>query len=166
MICSTCHAPLPYGARFCSHCGTTAPAFTVQPVVVDRVSSHLQTLGVLWLVYSVLRVVKGLTGAFIVHGFLHPRVFGPFAADAWPHPFVLGLWPFVWTSLVLSVAAAGITAYALLTRQPWGRVIAIVFACFALLHPLLGTALGIYTLWVLAPRSAALAYGAATAQRV
>jgi len=33
----------------------------------------------------------------------------------------------------------------------WARMLAIVFGCFSLLDIPLGTALGIYTLWVLLP---------------
>jgi hypothetical protein len=36
-------------------------------------------------------------------------------------------------------------------RRPWARSLAIVLAVIALLHPPFGTALGIYTLWVLLP---------------
>ena len=160
MICASCGTHLPPNAHFCSRCGTV---ITPQTTIADRVTRHLPTLGVLWLIYACLRVVKGVTGAFIFHGYFHHHgVFAPWAADAWPHPFVFAILPIVWTSLLLSVAAAGITAYALLTRQPWGRTVAIVFAVFALLHPLLGTALGIYTLWVLVPRDSAVSYSNVT----
>jgi len=63
-----------------------------------------------------------------------------------------GLWPIAIFSLMTSVACILLTGFALLTRQTWGRVLAIVFAIFALFHPFLGTALGVYTLWVLGPR--------------
>ena len=36
-------------------------------------------------------------------------------------------------------------------RQPWARTLAIVLGCFSLLDMPFGTALGIYTLWVLLP---------------
>jgi hypothetical protein len=49
-----------------------------------------------------------------------------------------------------------------MTRQPWGRVLAIIFAILALIHLPLGTALGIYTLWVLAPGASADEYAAIT----
>jgi ABC-type glycerol-3-phosphate transport system permease component len=62
------------------------------------------------------------------------------------------LWPMALFSIMMSVGCTVLTGYALLTRQPWGRVLAIIFAIFALIHFPLGTALGIYTLWVLAPR--------------
>ncbi len=48
----------------------------------------------------------------------------------------------------------------LLTRQSWGRVLAIVAGVLVLFKPVLGTALGIYTLWVLAPSVSAMEYDA------
>ena len=56
-------------------------------------------------------------------------------------------------SLVL--AAAGFAAgWGLLERRPWARTLAIVVAIIALLNPIIGTLLGIYTLWVLLPSDA------------
>jgi hypothetical protein len=56
-------------------------------------------------------------------------------------------------SLVL--ASLGFVAgWGLLERRPWARTLAIVVAIIALLNPILGTILGIYTLWVLLPSDA------------
>jgi hypothetical protein len=63
-------------------------------------------------------------------------------------------------SLMVSVGCVVLTGWALLTRQPWGRIFAIVFGVIALIHFPLGTALGIYTLWVLAPRLSGDQYAA------
>jgi hypothetical protein len=49
-------------------------------------------------------------------------------------------------------------AWGLFARQPWARVLGIVLACFALIRIPFGTALGIYTLWVLAPESSGREY--------
>ena len=74
-----------------------------------------------------------------------------------------GLWPMASFSLMVNVGCILLTGYALLTRQPWGRVLAIIFGVIALIHFPLGTALGIYTLWVLAPRTSGDQYAAALA---
>jgi hypothetical protein len=48
------------------------------------------------------------------------------------------------------VAGGGIlVGWGLLKFQPWARMAAIVLGIVSLLHPPFGTALGIYTLWVL-----------------
>jgi hypothetical protein len=52
----------------------------------------------------------------------------------------------------LILAAAGFAAgWGLMERRPWARTLAIIVAVIALLNPILGTVLGIYTLWVLLP---------------
>ena len=52
--------------------------------------------------------------------------------------------------LPLVSGAAGIAAgWGLLQRQPWARILAIVLGCTSLFDMPFGTALGIYTLWVL-----------------
>jgi uncharacterized membrane protein (DUF2068 family) len=54
--------------------------------------------------------------------------------------------------LFLASAALGfLTGWGLLKRQPWARMLAIVFGCFSLFDVPFGTALGVYTLWVLLP---------------
>ena len=49
-------------------------------------------------------------------------------------------------------------AWGLFERQPWARVLALVLGILALLRIPFGTALGIYTLWVLAPEESAHEY--------
>jgi len=54
--------------------------------------------------------------------------------------------------LILALAATGFFAgWGLLQREEWARTVALVVGFVALLRIPLGTALGIYTLWVLLP---------------
>jgi uncharacterized membrane protein (DUF2068 family) len=54
--------------------------------------------------------------------------------------------------LFLAGGVLGIIAgWGLLDRQPWARTLAIVLGVINLIHIPFGTALGIYTLWVLLP---------------
>ena len=54
--------------------------------------------------------------------------------------------------MFLICAALGIAAgWGLLARQPWARMLTIIFGAFSLVDIPFGTALGIYTLWVLLP---------------
>ena len=70
------------------------------------------------------------------------------------------LWGLLLTNgfLVVGSIIAAIVGYSLLTRRAWGRVLAIVAAVLVLFKPILGTALGIYTLWVLAPSVSGMEY--------
>jgi ABC-type spermidine/putrescine transport system permease subunit II len=77
-----------------------------------------------------------------------------------------GIWPLALSSLVVGLVLSLLAAYALMTRQPWGRVIGIICGILALVHPVLGTALGIYTLWVLAPSASGYEYAEISARHV
>ncbi len=59
--------------------------------------------------------------------------------------------PLITVVLTIRAILSAVAGIGLLRRASWGRVMTIVMAVLALIHPLLGTALGIYTLWVLAP---------------
>jgi hypothetical protein len=50
------------------------------------------------------------------------------------------------------------TGWGLLNREPWARIMALVLGFLALIHPPLGTALGVYTLWVLLPAESEAEY--------
>jgi hypothetical protein len=66
----------------------------------------------------------------------------------WPAIFPLLLYMAGGTLVIL--AAGGIcVGLGLMQRRLWARTAAIILAALALFHPPLGTALGIYTLWVL-----------------
>ncbi|HEY2039072.1 MAG TPA: hypothetical protein VGG95_05370 [Edaphobacter sp.] len=66
--------------------------------------------------------------------------------------------PVLVTMTVLMAVLAFVAGFSLLNRKSWGRVLAIVLAVLALLKFPFGTALGIYTLWVLAPATSAMEY--------
>jgi hypothetical protein len=56
-------------------------------------------------------------------------------------------------------AIAGLIAGGgLMAHSPWARMLTIVLGCISLIHFPLGTALGVYTLWVLAPQGASVEY--------
>lgn len=174
MVCQACGTQVPEGVHFCSKCGAqVTPAQPIyaaypqppMPMYVPRVNRHLQTVGVLWCVYGVYRVVTGLIGAvflraFTTHNFGNDLwMFG----ERWHGPFMpmwSGLWPLIVIATVFSAALALMVGYSLMTRRPWGRILAIIVAILALLKFPFGTALGIYTLWVLAPGASGLEYDA------
>jgi hypothetical protein len=115
------------------------------------VARHLSVLGVLWIIFSVLRLIPGV--AMMVLG--HMRF--PFMLMPVPAPIRLFLAPFLGAIglLVSAFAIAGVIAgWGLMARCPWARMLAIVLGCISLIHFPLGTALGIYTLWVLVPAGA------------
>lgn len=113
--------------------------------VQGRIAGHIRLLGIFWLALSVFRLIPGL---FLLV-FFNRNFWGLFPPDM-PR-FVFGLVHVVGL-LMLAGAVIGIIAgWGLLERQPWARMLTIVLGFFNLLDMPLGTALGIYTLWVLLP---------------
>jgi hypothetical protein len=85
----------------------------------------------------------------------------PFMLMPIPAPMRLFLAPFLGSIglLISGFAIAGVIAgWGLMARYPWARMLAIILGCISLIHFPLGTALGIYTLWVLVPEDAGAEY--------
>jgi len=107
-----------------------------------RIAGHVRLLGILWLAISAFRLIPGL--------FLMAFASSRLLPDEVPS-FVHALLPAI-GMVFLILAAIGIAAgWGLLARQSWARMLTIIFGAFSLVDIPFGTALGIYTLWVLLP---------------
>jgi zinc-ribbon domain len=146
MYCDQCGTQLPDNARFCSFCGKAFGAFAGAPGATSttgRVARHVRTLGILWLVLSSFRLIPGL---------VMMAIFGPGrryipGVPFFVHGIVSGI-----GILFVAAAVVGLAAgWGLIQRESWARMLAIVLGCLNLLDPPFGTAIGIYTLWVLLP---------------
>jgi len=147
MFCDRCGAAVD-GARFCPGCGKSfAPA---AGPVQGRVAAHVKTLGILWLVRAGLRLIP----AIFLTSFAH---YGSWWDGV---PFLPGVMRGIGTFFLISAIAGAIAGWGLLERRPWARMLAIVLGALAILDFPIGTALGAYTLWVLAPSSSDLEYRA------
>jgi hypothetical protein len=184
MVCMQCGTAVAAGVNFCPRCGAPL-AFPAAPpsypptsaytqytshIVTrpPRVESHLQTLGILWCVFAAYRAFAALIGIFVVKVISHGR----FGGGSWPfeHDFyfgwgpgtgwMAGLIPVIAATTALMVGLGVFVGYSLLNRKPWGRTLAIIAAVLALFKIPFGTALGIYTLWVLAPGQSGAEYDA------
>jgi hypothetical protein len=117
-----------------------------------RVAGNLRVLGILWIARGVLWIIPAIVLMSLGNLQLPPDV--PPEAQSFIHPLFSGLgWLFL-----LGGAAAFIAAWGLLDRAPWGRLYAIILGAIALVEVPLGTALGIYTLWVLLPETSEQEY--------
>lgn len=145
MFCDRCGTRLAEGQRFCPSCGKTAGAVPLMPVQ-GRIAGHVRLLGILWLASSAIHLIPGLflMAFFGNHGGILPP-------DA--PPFVSSLLHTIGLVLIAAAVLGLMAGWGLLERQPWARTLAIVLGCFQLLHVPFGTALGIYTMWVLLPAS-------------
>jgi len=152
MFCDQCGAQLQAGAPRCARCGKTVLGLI--ELRRSRVRDHVRLVGILWMAYSALHVVAGVVLLVVantifggVHGMIHIPNGPPPEVTVWLRPL---LSVFGW--LILAKAAFGFFAgWGLLQREEWARVVALVMGFIALLNVPVGTALGVYTLWVLLP---------------
>jgi hypothetical protein len=143
------------------------PPIPYQPAYQPRVERHVQTLGILWCVYGGYRALGGIVAAAILMGMSIPGFFGNWGGmrnspfPFMPHfPFMGILGAFVAVVTLVFAGLSFLVGFSLLNRKPWGRVLAMVVAILQLIKIPVGTALGVYTLWVLGPSASAAEYDA------
>jgi hypothetical protein len=169
MFCQQCGAQTSDTAQFCASCGKPTGAAPAMPVAAPsseqgRVSRNLNVIGALWIVSGALMLIATAWIMFLGHS-VFPSFAGDMAYGMSPFPghFPLGhmisaglLFAGFWLG-VLGVVNV-LAGWGLIERQPWARILCIILAFLALLRFPLGTALGIYTLWVLLPAPAGQEY--------
>lgn len=181
MYCANCGGPVQPGQNFCNRCGqATTPIPSASPTPVpfppsptlnatapvaapasaapcsgiprpSRVASHVQILGIIWIVVSFLRLIPAAVVMFIGHGGI-PFLTFPMRGFLMPIMGALGAY------LAITAIVGLLVGWGLIDRRPWARMFAIVIGCLKLIDFPLGTALGIYTLWVLASQGAEAEY--------
>lgn len=157
MFCDKCGAPAQPDQRFCARCGKEFAGRAVGFPRRSRVAEHIRLIGILWLALSALNAVVGVILFILASAvFAHLHELG--APSDVPAGFLHSLFGIIGT-LILAKAAVGFLAgWGLLQREPWARMLTIVLAFIALFNIPFGTALGIYTLWVLLPAGADAEY--------
>ena len=158
MFCDRCGAAVQTDQSFCSRCGKELTGGVVSFPRRSRVQEHVRLLGILWLALSAMNVLGGVILYVLANTlFVHlPEMSGERAATAWLHPFL----SFIAILIFVKGAAGFLAGWGLLQRESWARMLSIVLALLALLNIPFGTALGIYTLWVLLPAGADAEYEA------
>jgi hypothetical protein len=157
MFCDKCGAAAQPDQRFCSRCGKEFAGSAVGFPRRSRVAEHIRLLGIFWLAISALSAVAG-GGLLIVANTLLGHLHDLGAPSNVPSGFLRALAGTLGI-LVLAKSAAGfIAGWGLLQRLPWARILTIVLAFLALFNIPFGTALGIYSLWVLLPAGAGEEY--------
>jgi hypothetical protein len=113
-------------------------------------AQHVKILGVLHIVYAGFVLLAGIIVLVVmggIAGFIGATDHSPDSAAAVPILGAIGGFVFI-LLLVLSLPGL-IGGFGLLQFKPWARILTIVLSAFELLSVPLGTALGIYGLWVL-----------------
>lgn len=164
MYCSGCGQLIPPGQQFCSNCGrplvqATPLAAASAPWFYTRVHRHIQALSILWIAYGVWTLLGWLIAMSIFNG-MFSGYFGHWSRAPWAFPFghIPWLIPVITVVLVTRAILSFAAGIALINRLPWARVLAIVAGFFSILKPITGTALAIYTFWVLFPGASAQEY--------
>ena len=163
MFCDACGAAVQSGQAFCSRCGKQI----VGPVVAmqarpARVQSHIQVLGILWLAISAFNTIGGIILYIIANTlFAHMRDLG---APAAPTAFLRPLLSVVAIFVLAKGACGFIAGWGLMQREPWARIIALILGFLSLFNIPFGTAIGVYTLWVLLPAQSQQEYDALSAR--
>ena len=160
MFCNSCGANITPGHRYCPMCSKPVEGVVSFPSE-RRVANHLTLLGSLWIAYSVLSLF-GASVIFVLNRTLFAALsargeFGP------PGGFLRPLFAVIGTLILVKGAFSLIAGIGLLTRQRWARILALVMGCISLLNIPFGTAIGIYTIWVLLGENAEAEYRALAA---
>ena len=105
------------------------PAMMQMPMMSaqeGRLDQHVRILGMVWCLYAAWRLIA--THTFFLFGSTHHHLF--------------------------FVVLALLAGFGLLTRRSWARKLSLILGVLSLFNPPVGTALGVYTLWVLGSRAA------------
>jgi hypothetical protein len=165
MLCEGCGAAVQAGQAFCSSCGKQimGPMGVARPQP-GRVQSHIHLLAILWFALSAFHSLAGLF-LLILGTTLFPHLH---EMKGVPPDVPTGFLSALFTTLgivILAKAVCGFVAgWGLMNRAPWARTVALVLAFISMFTNIpLGTALGVYTMWVLLPRESQREYDALAA---
>ncbi len=150
MFCDGCGAAVQPGQGFCNKCGKQiiGPVSLAQPRP-GRVREHVRLLALFWFALSAFNTLGGIV-LYVLANSLFPQLRA--RSQGGPPEFLTPLLSAIAVILLAKAACGFIAGYGLLQRERWARVLALVMAFVSLFTNIpFGTALGIYTMWVLLP---------------
>ena len=165
MFCDGCGTPVQPGQSYCSKCGKQiiGPVSFAQPRA-GRVQGHVRLLGLFWLAISAFNTVGGIV-LYVLANTLFAHMHDLGAPDA-PTAFLRPLLSVVAILLGALAAVGFLTGWGLLQPEKWARILALVLAFISLFINIpFGTALGVYTMWVLLPSESEREYEALAGAR-
>jgi len=151
MFCDRCGAATQPDQRFCGRCGKELSTGALAHPPASRVREHIRLLGILWLALSALNAVAAAVLFTLANTlFAHLREMPDVPPDV-PAGFLHSLFSVIGFFVLIKAACGFFAGWGLLQRAPCARMLTIVLSFIALFNIPLGTALGIYGLWVLLP---------------
>jgi hypothetical protein len=154
MFCDACGDAVQPGQGFCSRCGKQIVGLITAPPMRRRVQDHIHLLSIFWFAISAFNSIIGVVLYIIANTVLAPG--GPANAPDFLRPLLS-----VVAIIILGGSALGFCAgWGLMHREPWARALTLVLGFLVLFINIpIGTAVGIYTLWVLLPADSEQEYG-------
>ncbi len=160
MYCDKCGAQVQPDQAFCSRCGKQLGG-SVATIRLrrGRVQEHLNLVAIFWMAFSALNAIGGIVLIVIANTlFVHGRVNAP----PFLHPLLGTLGIFILAKAAIGLAAA----FGLMQHETWARTLVLILSFIALFISIpFGTALGVYTMWVLMPRDSEKEYESMAATR-
>ncbi len=150
MFCDGCGTEVQPGQGFCSKCGKQILGTIAPRALPGKVQRHVHLLAILWLAFSAFNTLGGLVLLVLGNAlFPHLHEMKDVPPDV-PTGFLTALFTTL-GFIVLAKAAFGfLTGWGLLQRESWARTMALILAFISLFTNIpLGTAMGVYTMWVL-----------------
>ncbi len=164
MFCDGCGSQLQTNQPYCSSCGKAVTGSIVGYPRRSRIQEHVRLLAIFWFAFSAIEVIGGLVLLVLANTlFLRLNEFGQ--AGPPPRMFLHVLFTMLGVFILAKSSVGFLAGWGLLNREPWARILALVLGFVALLNVPFGTALGVYTLWVLLPASAEAEYAEYQAAR-
>jgi hypothetical protein len=160
MFCDGCGGAVQPGQAFCSKCGKQIIGpVSLAPGRRGRVQEHVRLVGLLWLAFSAFNTIGAAILYVLANTLLAHRARG--GIESGPPGFLTPLLSTIAILLLAKAACGFIAGWGLLQHERWARVVVLVLAFVSLFTNIpFGTALGIYTLWVLLPAESEQEYEA------
>lgn len=155
MFCTSCGNVIAPEQAICSKCGNPT-SVGIMYGGGRRVAEHVFVLGILHTVYSAFIAIGGVglifLGKVILEWIIQMSPRNP------PPPFIGPLLELVGWILLIRAGAGIAAGIGLMQRAPWARIFTLVIGFICLPSFPFGTALGIYTIWVLLSAGAGQEY--------
>jgi hypothetical protein len=165
MFCDGCGAPVQPGQLFCSKCGKQiVGSVPFAQSMRGRVERHSHLLAILWLALSALSSIGGLI-LLVLGNALFPHLHQMGAPPEMPVSFLVALFDTLGIVILAKALVGFYAGWGLMRCEPWARVLLLVLAFISLINVPFGTAIGVYTLWVLLPGPSQQEYDTLVAAR-
>jgi len=151
MFCDRCGTAVQPDQRFCNRCGRQFSDALLTARSPNRVQEHVRLVGILWLALSAFNALAGFVLLIVATELIpHIQASGEAGPD-FPGNFLTTLLGVIGVAVLITALAGFAAGYGLLQREHWARMLTLVLAFLALFNFPLGTAVGVYSLWVLFP---------------